>query len=125
MGETGELPAITIPADITLENAQTLLNRYSINSVPVEASAASRKTGDPYLNIVGIITRQVIEKSVHHDLGNLQVGEYMSTDIDFLSLNATLSDIQELIIENRVALSERKSISVDMYSPTCRFPRSW
>ncbi len=97
-------PAITIPADITLENAQTLLNRYSINSVPVEASAASRKTGDPFLNIVGIITRQVIEKSVHHDLGNLQVGEYMSTDIDFLSLNATLSDIQELIIENRQRL---------------------
>lgn len=97
-------PAITIPANITLTNAQNLLNRYSINSVPVEAPSGSRKPGDPHLNIVGIITRQVIEKSVHHDLGSLQVSEYMSTDIDFLSLNATLADIQELIIENRQRL---------------------
>ncbi len=97
-------PAITIPADITLASAQFLLNRYSINSVPVEAQAQNRKPGCPRLNIVGIITRQVIEKSVHHDLGELQVSEYMSTDIDFLSLNATLSDIQELIIEHRQRL---------------------
>jgi tRNA nucleotidyltransferase (CCA-adding enzyme) len=97
-------PAITIPADITLASAQFLLNRYSINSVPVEAPSQNRKPDCPRLNIVGIITRHVIEKSVHHDLGDLQVSEYMSTDIDFLSLNATLSDIQELIIEHRQRL---------------------
>lgn len=97
-------PAITIPADITLANAQFLLNRYSINSVPVEAPTQERKPGCPRLNIVGIINRQVIEKAVHHDLGTLQVSEYMSTDIDFLSLNATLADIQEVIIEHRQRL---------------------
>jgi len=97
-------PAITIPADITLASAQILLNRYSINSVPVEAATISRKPDCPRLNIVGIITRQVIEKAVHHDLGHLPVSDYMSTDIDFLSLNATLSDIQELIIENHQRL---------------------
>ena len=97
-------PAITIPADITLASAQILLNRYSINSVPVEAATISRKADCPRLNLVGIITRQVIEKAVHHDLGHLPVSDYMSTDIDFLSLNATLSDIQELIIENHQRL---------------------
>ena len=97
-------PAITIPADITLTNAHYLLNRYSINSVPVEAPSKNRKADCPNFNIVGIITRQVIEKAMHHDLGNLQVSEYMSTDIDFLSLNATLADIQELIIEHRQRL---------------------
>jgi len=97
-------PAITIPADITLANAQFLLNRYSINSVPVEAATTNRKADCPHLNIVGIITRQVVEKAVHHDLGHLPVSDYMSTDIDFLSLNATLADIQELIIEHRQRL---------------------
>ena len=97
-------PAITIPADISLAGAQVLLNRYSINSVPVEAAVNSRKPDCPNLNIVGIITRQVIEKAVHHDLGHLPVADYMSTDIDFLSLNATLADVQELIIENRQRL---------------------
>jgi len=97
-------PAITIPADITLTNANVLLNRYSINSVPVEAATISRRPDCPRLNLVGIITRQVIEKAMHHDLGHLPVSDYMSTDIDFLSLNATLADIQELIIEHRQRL---------------------
>lgn len=97
-------PAITIPADISLNNAQTLMNRYSINSVPVEAATSDQVPGCPHLNIVGIITRQVIEKAVHHDLGHLPVADYMSTDTDFLSLNATLADVQELIIENRQRL---------------------
>ncbi len=96
-------PAITVPADTTLANAQYLLNRYSINSAPVQAAACDRRVGAPVL-IVGIITRQVIEKALHHDLGHLQVGDYMSTDIGFLSLNATLADIQELIIEHRQRL---------------------
>jgi len=97
-------PAITIPADITLTNANVLLNRYSINSVPVEAPTSNRRPDCPRLNLVGIITRQVIEKAMHHDLGHLPVSDYMSTDIDFLSLNATLADIQELIIEHRQRL---------------------
>ncbi|MFV0439481.1 MAG: CBS domain-containing protein [Desulfopila sp.] len=97
-------PAITVPADITLTSAHHLLNRYSINSVPVEAVSADRKTNCPHLNIVGILTRQVIEKALHHDLGHLPVGDYMSTDIHFLSPNATLADIQELIIEHHQRL---------------------
>ncbi|WP_136795599.1 CBS domain-containing protein [Desulfosediminicola ganghwensis] len=99
--ELMSMPAITIPADISLTNAAFLLNRYSINSVPVEAPATTRIQECPFLNIVGIISRQVIEKALHHNLGELLVSDYMSTDIDFLSLNATLADIQELIIENR------------------------
>ncbi|WP_163340330.1 CBS domain-containing protein [Desulfopila sp. IMCC35008] len=97
-------PAITIPADITLTNAQFLLNRYSINSVVVVAPAGEPNAPDRGINVIGILTRRVIEKALHHDLGHLQVSEYMSTDIEFLSLNANLADIQELIIENRQRL---------------------
>ena len=97
-------PAITIPADITLAGAQFLLNRYGINSVVVLEAAENRRPGSPALDVIGIITRRVVEKALHHDLGHLQVSEYMSTDIEFLSLNANLADIQELIIENRQRL---------------------
>lgn len=97
-------PAITIPADVTLANAQFLLNRYSINSVAVLEPAGQSATASPHLDTIGIITRRVIEKALHHDLGHLPVSDYMSTDIDILSLNATLADIQKLIIENRQRL---------------------
>ena len=97
-------PAITIPSDITLANAQFLLNRYSINSVVVLEPAGKREGRPPNLDVIGIIPRRVIEKALHHDLGHPQVSDYMSTDIDFLSLNATLADIQKLIIENRQRL---------------------
>jgi tRNA nucleotidyltransferase (CCA-adding enzyme) len=96
-------PAITIAADTTLSEAHNLLNRYSIAAVPVLASVKISAEG-PGLDIIGIITRVVIEKALHHDLGHLPVSEYMTTDIEILSLNATLADIQELIIEHRQRL---------------------
>ena len=52
----------------------------------------------------GIITRRVIEKAIHHALGHLPVSEYMTGDIETLPLSATLSDIEELIIERRQRL---------------------
>ena len=95
-------PAITIAADTTLTEAHRLLNRYSIAAVPVVA--AGKGAPGAGLGIIGIITRVVIEKALHHDLGQLPVSDYMTTDIAILSLNATLADIQELIIENRQRL---------------------
>jgi tRNA nucleotidyltransferase (CCA-adding enzyme) len=46
----------------------------------------------------------VIERALHHELGGAPVSAYMSTDVGILSLNATLADIHELIIENRQRL---------------------
>ncbi len=97
-------PAITIPADISLKETQVLLNRYGINSVVILEPIERRHPEQPARDIIGIITRRVVEKALHHVLGDLAVGEYMSTDIEFLSKNATLADIQEVIIEHRQRL---------------------
>lgn len=92
-------PAITISPDTTIEAAKTVLTRYNITAVPV-----CDKTGEdnhPSTPILGIITRRIVEKATHHNLGTRPVSDYMTSEIQNLELNGTLADIQELIIENR------------------------
>ena len=98
-------PAITVPEKASLYNAQALMTRYNINTMPVVPAPVSLQTTDTHQPLIsGIISRQMVERAVSHDLGDLQVSEYMSSDVEVLSLNATLADIQELIIENRQRL---------------------
>lgn len=89
-------PVITVSPETTIEAAKTILTRYNITAVPV--CSKDDKTGT---SVLGIITRRVIEKAGHHNLGNRPVSEYMTSDVQTLELGATLADIQELIIENR------------------------
>jgi len=91
-------PAITIAPDATIKEAQALLTRYNITAAPVCADRHDAPT------IVGIISRQIVEKATHHHLGDMPVSDYMTSDVKTLPLAATLADIQELIIENRQRL---------------------
>ncbi len=95
-------PAITITPDATISEANALLTRYNITAAPVRADI--RLESEDRRPILGIITRQIVEKAAHHSLGNRPVSEYMTSDIKSLPLQATLADIQELIIENRQRL---------------------
>jgi tRNA nucleotidyltransferase (CCA-adding enzyme) len=95
-------PAITITPDSTISEANALLTRYNITAAPVRADI--RTASDDGHSILGIITRQVVEKAVHHALGDRPVSEYMTSDVKTLPLKATLADIQELIIESRQRL---------------------
>lgn len=93
-------PAITVSPDATIDMAKSLLTRYNITAAPVRADTRPQ-TDNP---ILGIITRQIIEKAAHHSLGDRPVSDYMTSDVQTLPLNATLADIQEMIIEHRQRL---------------------
>lgn len=95
-------PAITIPPDASIRDAQAILTRYNITAAPVKTKQGADQ-GDCG-SIVGIISRRIVEKANHHLLGERPVGEYMATEVQCLPLNATLADIQELIIEHRQRL---------------------
>ncbi len=96
-------PAITAPENATLHHAKALMGRYNINAmVVVPKLEPGPGSSEPF--ILGIISRQVVERAMRHDLGDQQVQEYMATDVEVLSLNATLADIQEIIIEHRQRL---------------------
>ena len=99
-------PAITIPADTTIAEANEILTRYSITAMPVLSPiiVAEHDKAIPPRSILGIISRMVVEKAIHHDLGALPVSAYMTSDIATLPLDANLAEIQELIIEHRQRL---------------------
>ncbi|PID43598.1 MAG: prohead protease [Proteobacteria bacterium] len=98
-------PAITIPENASLNNAKALMTRYNINTMPVVTSLPDQEPAAGQTpQISGIISRQMVERAISHELGELPVCEYMSSDVKVLTPDATLADIQELIIENRQRL---------------------
>jgi tRNA nucleotidyltransferase (CCA-adding enzyme) len=87
-------PAIHVEPSVTMKEANKLLTRYNVNVLVILES------GD----LLGIISRQVIEKGLHHRLEDVPVREYMTTDIDTVAPDAALPEIQEKIIANKQRL---------------------
>ncbi len=89
-------PVISIGPDILLSEANSTLTKYNITDLPVVEPGSSK--------VIGVISRQVVEKALYHDLGHLTVSSYMSTEIATLPITAQLADIQTLIIEHKQRL---------------------
>jgi len=83
-------PVKTITAERKLSEAGELLTRYNINVLPVMGSD----------KLVGLITRQVIEKATFHGLGDCPISEYMNTEFSVADMTTPLSKIQRLIVGN-------------------------
>ncbi len=86
-------PPIMVDEDITCEDAGQLLTRYNINALLV------KKKGTPELS--GYISRQIIEKVLHHKLLDVPVREYMNTEMASVAPESDIIEIQEKIIENK------------------------
>ncbi len=84
-------PVKSIQPGETIEHANELLTRYNINVLLVMENE----------KLLGLITRQVIEKAIFHGLKDLPVREYMTTEFSTVEPEATLFQIQEFIIENK------------------------
>ena len=60
-------PPIVVGSNVTCAEANAKLTRYNINALLVTAEKGSAQ------NLLGYITRQVIEKAIHHNLGHAPV----------------------------------------------------
>ena len=87
-------PAIHVEPEVTLKEANQRLTRYNVNVLIVLQSD----------ELLGMISRQVIEKGLHHKLEDVPVREYMTTEIDTVRPDAALSEIQEKILGNKQRL---------------------
>lgn len=99
-------PVKTIPPETTMEKAEDLMYRYEHSGYPVV------KQGQ----IVGIITRRDLDKANRHGLGHAPVKGYMSTNVLTIGPNATLEEIQRIVIEHNVGrlpvIEEEKLIGI-------------
>ena len=81
---------LTIVPTTPLTKAAEMLTRYNINVLPVVEEGTK---------LVGIISRQVVEKALYHGLSELNVSEYMTTDYKPITPDADINRIKELIVE--------------------------
>jgi tRNA nucleotidyltransferase (CCA-adding enzyme) len=88
-------PPISVDDTVSCEAAKQLLTRYNINALLVKAENA------PPPGLKGYITRQVIEKAIYHQLSDVPVSDYMTTEMGTVSPEADLAEIQSKIIENK------------------------
>ena len=87
-------PVIQIGSSETVKRAAELMIRYNINVLLV--------VNDEILE--GYITRQVVEKAVFFGLGDIRVHEYMNIEFSTVRPDASLKEIQELIIRGRLRI---------------------
>ena len=81
-------PVKTIDLAETLDAASRMLTRYNINVMPVTERG----------QIVGLISRQIIEKARHHGLRGMPVKDYMTTEFASVRRSTTLETIKRHII---------------------------
>ncbi len=100
-GELMSSPVITATPNITHNRANDLLTRYNITVLPVVRDNEDRQNPQ---GLLGMISRRDITKAIAHQLGDMPISAYMTTDLAVLPESATQIDIQELIIENHQRL---------------------
>ena len=84
-------PVKSLPITSTIAVARNLMTRFNFNAIPIL---------NEQQKVVGIITRQVVEKAAHHELLQMSVSEVMNTDFQIVPPDAPLIDLQQGIIEH-------------------------
>jgi tRNA nucleotidyltransferase (CCA-adding enzyme) len=87
-------PVKWVSPEVTLEGAELFLNRYSINAIPVVEDA----------KLLGLISRQIVEKGIFHGLRNHPVRDYMSTPVAAVGPEDTLAEIRDKMMGNKQRL---------------------
>ncbi len=83
-------PVKTVAADDLVADAHQTLSRYNINSVPVVRNT----------EVVGIISRQLVDKAVYHGLQKQLVSEIMSSDFHQVTPQTTIATLKSLIVDS-------------------------
>jgi tRNA nucleotidyltransferase (CCA-adding enzyme) len=82
-------PVISVSPELSLQNAAELLTRYNINAAPVLDGEL----------LVGILSRQMIDKGIYHGLKDVAVSDFMGTEFTSVSPEASLIEIQEHLVD--------------------------
>jgi tRNA nucleotidyltransferase (CCA-adding enzyme) len=86
--EIMSFPVKSVAASATIREAQEALTRYNINAMPIMEDE----------HLVGIITRQVLEKAAYHGLDSSPVSKFMSTEYEVVSPDDPLEAVHGLVV---------------------------
>jgi tRNA nucleotidyltransferase (CCA-adding enzyme) len=88
-------PVIHISPDATIQEAATHLTKFNINVLVVIDEAGT---------LLGYITRQVVEKAIYFGLGHIKVQEYANIEFPVVGPDASIKEVQNRIIEDKVRI---------------------
>jgi len=94
-GQLMSSPVKSVAAGETIGTARELLNRYNVNVLPVLDDGGQ---------VVGLISRQTVDKAAHHGLQAHSVGSYMDGSFTTVSPETPLHQLQELIVADNQRL---------------------
>ncbi len=86
------VPVKAIPERFTLRGAAEIMNRFNLATLPVV------RRGE----MVGLITREVVDKGLFHGLGDALVRDYMSGEFPRVTPDAPLPQVQRLMVERNL-----------------------
>jgi tRNA nucleotidyltransferase (CCA-adding enzyme) len=81
-------PPLSINPASTIEEAEKTMVRFNINALLVMERE----------KLLGIITRQTLEKAIYHHLQRAPVREYMTTDFITVSPDVSLEELEEIMM---------------------------
>jgi tRNA nucleotidyltransferase (CCA-adding enzyme) len=81
-------PVKSVEAAGSIHDAKNTMLKYNINALPVLSSN----------KVVGIITRQIVEKAAFHKLESVPVKEYMFTEFSMVEPDDSIEKVKEKII---------------------------
>ncbi len=82
-------PPISVSPQVSIQEAERTMVRFNINSLLVMDRG----------ELLGIITRQTVEKAIYHRLHEAPVQDYMTTDIHTVSPDTSLEELEEIMLE--------------------------
>lgn len=85
-------PIKAIPERFTLRGAADIMNRFNLAHLPV------MRRGE----MVGLMTREVVDKGIFHGLSDAPVRDYMSADFPHVAPDAPLPRVQRLMVERNL-----------------------
>ncbi|WP_301110004.1 CBS domain-containing protein [Sporosarcina sp.] len=85
-------PVKTLSPDTTIEEAGRRMYRYGHSGYPIVEEG----------RLIGLITRRDLDKANHHGLGHAPVKAYMTTKVYTIGPDASLEEIQELVIDHNI-----------------------
>jgi tRNA nucleotidyltransferase (CCA-adding enzyme) len=83
-------PVKTVLAEDSVADAHQTLSRFNINTVPVLSKD----------EVVGILSRQLVDKAVYHGLHEQPVCEIMTSDFRQVTPQTTVADLKALFVES-------------------------
>lgn len=94
VSEVMAAPAKSIHSQATIAEAKRLMAMHELNALPVVEDEKP----------VGLITRQVVGKAIHHKMENEKVHELMSSDISTVHDDSPFQDLSRILLEKKQIL---------------------